>query len=472
VDAAQAAGVALAAARQATRRLAYEDAADLLERALAGDLDDRAPIRVELLLALGDARLRCGDAPSADGHFREAARAARARDDRDLLARAALGTAGFAVTVGPVRDEVRALLEEALAGLGEDSELRPRLLGRLAIELYYEPPTELRECLSAEALAGGRRAGGAALLEALGARHVALWSPARTEERLAIADELVAAARAAGDREAELQGINWRVADLFELGDRDALTAAIDEHERLAAELRLPSFAWYVPLWRATLALLGGRFEEAQRLSEQGARIGHLAHDENAKLLFGVQRRSIRISGGGMLDEDDAAAMGTSIERSPARCAWRAARALFATASGELGPARRELEDGVAELATAPLDANWLYAANCLGTVAARLGDVAAAAEVYPRLVPFGERVVTVGRGSFCAGSASLALGLLAATLGDRRGAADHLEEAVRANDALGAVVYATAARDALAGLRAGAPAADAALPLELLWSR
>ena len=62
--------------------------------------------------------------------------------------------------------------------------------------------------------------------------------------------------------------------DLFEVGDRDALTAAIAEHERLAAELRLPSFAWYVPMWRATLALLGGRLEEAQRLSEQGRASG------------------------------------------------------------------------------------------------------------------------------------------------------------------------------------------------------
>ena len=471
VDAATAADAALSAARQATRGLAYEEAADLLERALAGDLGARDPVRAEVLLALGEARLRSGDGPAAGEHFREAAEAARALGDGELLARAALGSAGLAVSVGPVRAEVRALLEGALAAVPDDAALRPRLLARLAIELYYEPPVELRERLSAEALAAGRDAGGPALLEALGARHVALWSPAHTEERLAIADELVAAARAAGDREAELQGINWRVADLFEVGDLDALTAAIVDHERLAAELRLPSFAWYVPLWRATLALLGGRLDEAQRLSEQGARIGRLAHDDNAELLFGVQSRSIRMSGGD-LPEDDAAAIGQSIERSPARCAWRAARALWATASGDLELARRELEEGVGELAAASLDANWLYAAYCLGAVAARLGNVAAAAEVYPRLRPFGDRVVTVGRGSFCAGSASLALGLLAATLGDRRAAADHLQEAVRRNEALGAVAYAAAARGALAGLQEGAAPADAVLPIELLWSR
>ena len=72
---------------------------------------------------------------------------------------------------------------------------------------------------------------------------------------------------------------------------------------------------------------------------------------------------------------------------------------------------------------------------------------------MYPLLLPYGHRMVTVGRGCFCTGSASLTLGLLAATLGDRPGAAAHLEEAVRRNDALGALAYAAAARRALAGL-------------------
>jgi DNA-binding SARP family transcriptional activator len=467
VDPSVAAETALAAALAALRGLAYEDAADLLERALAGDPDERG--RVELLLALGDARRRSGAGEAADEAFRRAAEAARALGDGDLLGRAALGRAGLAVSVGAVRREVRSLLEEALAAAPGDSALRPGLLARLAIEVYYERPVDLRERLSAEALSAGRRAGGPALREALGARHVALWSPAHTEERLAIADELIAASRGAGDPEAELQGINWRVADLFELGDRDALVEAIVAHERLAGELRLPSFAWYAPMWRATLAHLAGRIDEALRLSAEGARIGRLANDDNAELLFGVQQRTIRMSTGDAPNAADEAEIRRRVERSPARCAWQAARTLLAAVSGDLGQARLELAEGVAQLAAAPLDANWLYAAHTLGAVAARLGDVAAAGDVYARLAPYGGRVVTVGRGCFCAGSASLALGLLAATLGDRRASAAHLEEAVRRNEALGAVPFASAARDALAHLRAGVAPAEAALPIERL---
>ena len=287
---AEAARWALRAARRATRGLAYEDAAAVLERAADAELEEHPALRGEVCLALGDARSRAGDGPAARRSFAAATAIARTGGDAELLARAALGAAGLTVSIGPVRDDVRALLEEALAAVADDSALRPALLARLVIELYYAPPTTLREELSAEALAAGRRAGGRALLETLNARHVALWSPAHTEDRLAIADELIATAIADGDREAELQGLNWRVADLFELGEMDALRATVADHERLAGELRLPAYAWYAPMWHAALALLADRLDEAERHSETGRRIGLAAQDDNAALLFGTQR--------------------------------------------------------------------------------------------------------------------------------------------------------------------------------------
>ncbi|WP_217923314.1 ATP-binding protein [Miltoncostaea oceani] len=450
VEAPRVAAAALRAAGQATRRLAYEDAVALLARTLDGDLGGRDPLRAEVLLALGDAHLRLGDAPVADACFDDAAAVARDLGDPVALARAALGRAGLGVAIGPVRPPVRALLEEALGVVDASSELRPALLGRLAIELYYAPPPARREELSAEALAAGRRAGGRALREALGARHVALWSPDHAEERLAIADEMVAAARAAGDREAELQGVNWRVADLFELGERDALTAAIAEHEGLSDALRLPAYRWYGPMWRAALALLDDRLDAAAALSDQGARIGRAAHDTNAELLFAAQRLAIDACRGD-LTPGAHAAIRARIEGSPARLAWVAGLGIAAVAAGDLAAARRELRAGIADLPAATVDVNWLYAVQALGAVAARLGDVAAAEVVHPLLAPHAHRVVTVGRGCFSTGSAALSLGLVAATLGDAAGAVAHLEEAVRRNDAFGAVALAAAARRALA---------------------
>ena len=483
VDATKAATCALRAAEQATRSLAYEDAAELLARAAAGDLGAHDPLRAEVLLGLADAYQRMGDAPSAGRCLEQAAREAHALGSSELLARAALGTAGLTVTVGPVRDGVRALLEEALDAVADDSELRPRLLAGLAIEVYYAPPATLHERLSLEALNAGRRTGGRGLLEALGARHVALWSPDHTEERLAIADELIDTARASGDREAELQGVNWRVADLFELGELALARASIEDHARLAADLRLPNYDWYVPMWRASLALLAHRLDEAERLSDEGARIGREAHDDNAELLFEVQRNCLDGATGRTTEQGDAR-MRRRAESSPAGGAWRAALLARTLARGGGDRVAGALAREIAGLAAAPLDANWLYTATGLGVVTAHLGDERAAAELYPRLLPYGDRVVTVGRGCVCSGSASLALGLLAATLGDRPAAAMHLEEAGRRNHMLGAVVFATAARHALAGVlddstraehlrreaEAAATATGMTLPGGLLW--
>ena len=452
VDAATAARFALRAAEQAMRGLAYEGAAELLGRALAGDLDERDPVRAEVLLALGAARLRSGDARSADRLFEEVAELARALDDRDLLARAALGIAGLAVIVGPVRDRVRSLLEEALAGVAPDSPLRPRLLARLAIEVYHVQPATLRQQLSADALAAGRRAGGPALLEALGARHVALWDPDHVEERLGIADELVAAASSLGDREAQLQGVNWRVVDLLELGQVEDARAAIAEHERLADDLRLPAYAWYAPLWRAMLALLAGRLDDAARLSEEGERIGRAARDENAALLFEIQRFAIRHAAG-RLSGDDHEVILRRAERRPPGAAWRTWLASIALGRGDVAGTARAVRREVAGLESLPFDAEWLYTVTTLGVLAARIGDAAAAAAVYPRALPYGRRIVTTGRAATCSGSASLSLGLMAVTLGDEQAAVAHLEEAVRRDDELGAVPYAVAGREALADL-------------------
>ena len=449
VDAATAARAALRAAEEATRRLAYEDAADLLDR--AGDIEGDERLRTEVLLALGDARQRAGDAASADRCFVSAAAEARALGDAELLARAALGAAGLTVTVGPVRGEVRALLEEALA-VDPGSPLRPRLLSRLAIESYYARPTTLRERLSEEALDGGRRLGGRSLLEALGARHVALWSPAHADERLRIADELVAAARVQGDREAELQGVNWRVADLVELGDLAEARSAIDEHERLAGDLRLLGFAWYVPMWRAMLALMAGQVDEAHRWSEEGERIGRAAGERNAALLFQVQRLAVRYYADSLSDAD-VAAIEEGARRSPAGAAWRLWASAVTLLRGDHERGRQRVLAEADALDSLPLDANWLYSATVLGIQLAHLGEAEAAATVYPRVLPYRHLVVTSGRASTCSGSVALSLGLLAATLGDHDAAVAHLEEAVRRNDELGAVPFAAAARRTLAAL-------------------
>jgi DNA-binding SARP family transcriptional activator/tetratricopeptide (TPR) repeat protein len=468
VDAARVAAVVVRAGERAISQLGYEDAAALLDRALA-ELEPPDAEHATLLLVLGDARARMGETYEARHCFDEAARLARALGDADLLARAALGAAGLSVKIAPMRPEIQALLEEALASIDPSSPRRAVLLARLAVELYYGP-APVRERLSEEALASGRRAGGRALLEALNARHVALWNPRHVEERLAIADELIDAARAAGDREAELQGLNWRVVDLLERGDLASAREAIDAHGRLADELRLLAYTWYRPMWLAMLALLAGRPEEAARLSAEGARIGRAANDENAKVLFAVQAGSIRFAQGRGLSPEQRAALEAGA-RSPAGAAWRAWQAMLSFDSGDTRRAARLVGDEAARLDALPFDANWLYTVTTLGVGAWLVQDAAAASALYPRVLPYAGRLALTGRGTYCTGSVALPLGLLAAMMGDDETAAHHLESSTRINDGLGARPFAAAGRHVLADVleRRGEDARAASLRSQAL---
>ena len=286
-DARRAAEMLVRAGHRALDRLAYEDAAERFERALealelAGAEDESGPV----LLARGDALLRAGEPEAARAAFTAARALALRRDDHALLAQAALGFAGLGIAIVDLDAEAIARLEEALERV-EDPALRSRVQARLAVELYYAPDRTRSEALSAEAVATARASGDAsALASALGARHVALWRPDRVEERLAVADEMIAAAREAGDRHAELQGHNWRVADLFELGDMAAWREETARHARLAEELRLPAFEWYTPLWAADGAMLAGRYDDVERLSAE-AEAGRPARRRS-------QRRAVR----------------------------------------------------------------------------------------------------------------------------------------------------------------------------------
>jgi class 3 adenylate cyclase/tetratricopeptide (TPR) repeat protein len=423
---------------------ANEEAAVHYERALdaLGQLERTAEVeRCELELALGEVRLRAGRVPEARRYFTQARERARRLDRPDVLAQAALGFAGLGVVVRDVDVEAVERLEEALAALRpEDDVLRARILGRLAIELYYAAP-DRRESLSEEAVVVARRTGDtAALLDALNARHVSLWRPDRLAERLSTATEMLELAQRVGDRDRELQARNWRVADLWEHADLDATEAEIVEHDRLARELMLPGFLWYTPLWRAAQAMLVGRFEAAETLLAEALRLGEAAGDRNAELMFRIGTTvGVNVARGFMTDEDFAwgeSAVG-SLPGLAFQCAlvWRYAEA------GREAEARAHLEvvleHGIDRL---PRDVNFLTTLTELAEAAALLDETSLGADVYRLLAPFaGAHVAASGRALLSFGSADYFLARLAALDGRVDDARRHYEEALRFETRLGA---------------------------------
>ena len=167
-----------------------------------------------------EAVLACGKLAEARPLFRRAAQLAEVEGDVPALARAALGLGGVWLREHRLTDEtarVDALQRRALAALPPEAPeaivLRARLVARLAAEDAYRGGPIAPVIAAVDA---ARRTGDAqALAEALSLCHHVLLSPEHSHARPALADELIAAAAAAGDGLLTLIGLCWRAADLF-----------------------------------------------------------------------------------------------------------------------------------------------------------------------------------------------------------------------------------------------------------------
>jgi DNA-binding SARP family transcriptional activator len=445
-DGERAARWSVAAAEQATALSADSEAAGHYERALAALAAGDAR-RGDLAARLGGALNRAGDRASARAAFAEAASLARAAGDRDLLARAALGAGGLGVTIGPCDVGLVALLEEALERLGPGtSATRARLLGRLAIELYYADRGRA-DALSRQAVAAARAGGDpGAVATALNARRVAIWDIDHAQERLSTATEMVAEAERAGDEELVLQGRNWRVLDLMEVGRTDEARAEIDVYAAGADALALPHYRWWVPMWRAGLALMAGRQDEAARLGEEALALGKRADDPNAALFVEIQR----LWGGAepaRFTERQLADIEAAMASSPAPWAWMTGLAWANAALGRTDAARKLVDrltrDDLAELR---LDANWHAVLDLCGALAL-LGDGARAERVYAHLAPYAGLHAVAARAVLWYGPVDHFLGMLALTAGDPARAERHLVPALDEAERAGAGPRAAATR-------------------------
>jgi DNA-binding SARP family transcriptional activator len=453
-------GYAQRAGDRALALLAYEEAARLYGLALQvldlGKLED-AGARCELLLSLGEAQARKGDA-AASTTFLEAAQLARSAGFREQLACAALGYGGRFVWMISGRDEnIVPLLEDALRGLGEeDSALRARVLARLAGALRDQSAPERRAELSAEAVEIARRLGDSATLAyVLDGRHAAIWGPDNVEERLKIVDEIIRLAEEIGDREREIQGRFYRAFALLELGDAQAVYDELRAMERLANELRQPAQQWYVAVLRTILALFEGRFEEASALisnasdlAERGRRMftrrqSDLVHREQglseppARDFVEVQQTYLVQREKG-LREEVVEETERSVEEMPTiALLWVLAADLYCRV-GQREEAQAILDRFAETDFYIWVDNDKLAGWCLLAEVCSSLGDPTHASRLYELLLPNAHRNA-VSHPVCAFGSVSRYLGLLASTLGRFEDAERHFEAALAMNERMGA---------------------------------
>lgn len=402
----------------ALRRLAPAEAERHLARAI--ELAEEAGIdeaeRVELLLHLGDARLRAGDWHAAADAYEAVAASARRRQQPAELARAALGLgAGLSGVEVRLFDQRQIdLLQEALEALGdEESALRTWVLARLSVAEAFVVSDQVRVARSREALDAARRGGDPKLLSyTLSSYCDAIPGPEHTEERLRLATEMVRLGVESADPESELLGRRFRVVALLEAGDLDRIDDEIVAFERTAQRLRWPLVEWYPPLWHGTRALISGRLDEAAQLTATARHIGEQGGSVNAGIVSDVQRIQWLLEQGRPAEVYDL--LGRFLddpEGGPNAEAWLA---LPLARMGHHVEARAVLDRLAARGFPLVRDGAWLEVIASVAEACAELRHRDAAARLLPLLEPFADRFATGAFGAICLGSLHRHVGLLA----------------------------------------------------------
>jgi tetratricopeptide (TPR) repeat protein len=413
--------------------LAYEEAARLYDVALSARPDE--PERCELLIARGEAQARSGDTSLAKESFVGAAEIARRLGLSRELARSAVGYGGRIVWVRAGDDPCLVpMLEQALAALPDgEHELRARVLARLAGALRDEPSRDRREALAAEAVAIARQSSDPTVLAyTLDAYGYAILGPDTLAQCLAIARTLGDEAELARDKERVVAGHMLAIMALAPLGQIAATWVELEAAAQHAGELGQRPQVSQAQGIRAMLALAEGRLAEGEALSADRYELGRRALREESVAIHRCHRHSLHDFRGTIAEVeaeiDELAAL------FPARPVFRCVLAQVHARVGNVELARLALSELPAAL---PFDQEWLYAMSLLAETAALVQDGDAAAVLYRMLLPWRElNAVDVAEG--CRGAVSRYLGLLAATVGRPREAAEHFEHAIRTNERMG----------------------------------
>ncbi|MDQ4144816.1 MAG: AAA family ATPase [Actinomycetota bacterium] len=398
-NAANAYDYTLRAARRADRLLAFEEAVDLYEQALEligpAGVDSRST--GDVLVALGEARLRAGRIDHAVATFKQAAELAREAQAWELFGRAAAGLGEKPVEGGVVDAELVGLIEEALAHLsGGYDELRSMLMARLALEFSFSPDTERRHLLAGEAVAMARQsASPRALAAALRAATTALLGPDTGEECFAAGNELLELGRRTKDWGMQALGYVARMNYLLERGRVDEFSQHIDQLEHVARASRQSIHVWAAAVTKATRALIRGEFEDAERLSLEALQINpELPNAMNAHF---TQTGILKWHQGQLADTEPMLRL-VRDSRPGLYWGWTASLALVLAETGRHEEARGELTTIVEALEEIPRDMNWLPAVSGSAHICYLIDASDLAPPLYQALVPYADRFAVSGR--------------------------------------------------------------------------
>jgi tetratricopeptide (TPR) repeat protein len=439
----------MAAARIAAARGALDQALVHWEEALTADAigPDEPLRRYDVLLGLGRARYRRGDAAGSREALSAAVEIGRAHGDAALMAEAATSFRGAGVwhwrEFGASDAAMFAVLEECLEALPQ-SPLRVRVQVSLAMELNYQRRSMEADELARGAVDAARKVADDELFADVVALHtLALWGkPGAAGRRLALAHE---ALERPLSREQELYVRFGGAAANLQLGNTAEAVAQMNRCVELTRRLRHTGADVPLAWWLFYRALDAGHTEDAGVLLEEAL---HRHRASSTGVLGDLEPLGrLRLAGPGTAVPDEYVEYGRT-NPNPAF------RAFIAHALAESGRA----EEGVELLGEPTAEGTWDYASfagDCL-----RVDALAAAGEVEPlrtalaRIVDWEQEFAMYGSND-CIGSVHYFIGRGFEGLGEINRARTEYALAAEANAKAGIVPWERRAVSRLAALAA-----------------
>ena len=445
------------AAEQAEARLAYDEAVDFFEGAIAAARADEPVdqgLLARLLLSQAKARWKNGSLQEAGNTFLDAARAARESGLPELAAEAAIGSrwGGWdAFDVDMV--EQLTLMRQALEGLpAADSPLRAELMAMLGNILYYGSgkAAEARELADQALDMIGRLDAPEAEFGVIQATAYRRWEPLRLDERLPASERMLELGEELGDPELIGQALVSRQLSFLNLG-RGA-EAEADRSRHYAMSETLPQIRVISKSMRATSWFMTGDWQDGEELareleSEGMPRGASLLLEDALRFMVRAQQGALA-EHLGRLELFEAGARGWEMWPT-----WRLGLMLAKAQAGQLD----EVREMVAEMGYEGLDDtrdfnNTLLPFCAVGNLlAGELHDRKGAAKLVELLEPFSGEWIIIARIGSTLGPVDMHLGELHLLAGNHREAATALERSLVTCEAMEAVPYLARTRLALA---------------------
>ena len=417
------------AAARARSRLAFDEAASLLETAV--DTFAEGPRfgpadRCRLLLDCAEAMLLAGDLESGHAKSLDAFGIARTLEDAALMSTAAL-TYGSAIVVASVDQTLINMLQECLEALPrKDIGMRARVQARLAAALQPALDPKMPMDMARQAIEQARASGDKMVLyDSLRSAISALMDFAPPTERQTLNREFLKLAIESGDVPAQFRSHLRLMIDAAEMADRQAFDAAIESAERIAHRIGLPHYQWRVASARAMQAIVEGRYADAISCLDRAQAMAQRIEDLEPRVTIPVQRFAVLhdwdSEEAGSLSEIQAQ-LGEAYASGMQEAEFFIQPFIDAFTVTEAGTARKLIENPMfIRRSFAGSDRFSMVAVALLSLVA---DDRKLAEEVYHKLLPFKEQCAVTGLlGSVWSGPVALELGRLAMAQGNTRDA-------------------------------------------------